>query len=758
MKKIFSNHFFVFLFLFISASFFAPQLTEAAVITSTATGGLWTAGATWVGGVAPLNADSVVIATTGGNSVTIGAAVTNAGLTVNSGGILEFTGAFTLTENGNVSVSGTIKGATGILKMNANPLEISGNGTINSAIMIQQPVSIIAGSNLTATGIITLANTFTIAPGAILSAVEIDSNAKTVANNGTVNLSGNYLRTGGVAIWTQGTNAVVNIGGSFTPSANITLSASASGNTVNYNGAAQAVQPASYANMIFSGTGEKTIITGTSVGGNLSIAPTGAATANIGAGLTITANSLTLGGLGRINGTWGSTSSAATNKTNTYFSATTGILSVTADMRSAPTLSVTNSPVTYSGSPQAAAVSGSVPGSVSGIKYDGSATAPTNVGTYAITADFVPTDGTSYTSLTSASAGNFVINSAPGDTTAPVVVSFIMPKNAASFIVPVSSFTATDNIAVTGYLITESASTPSGSNPYWSVSAPTSFAFSSSGPVTAYAWARDAAGNISASVSAAVTIAFPAAGSFSGGGPNVMPTTLDISGKAYPGGKLILITKLSAGVISGNKIPVSPAGDFNFVLAGIIQGNYIYSLLAEDQDGLKSQVKVFNVDFISNSIFEKNIIISPTIRIENPSVHKGGLLKAGGYAYPNSKVILNLGDINYSTMAAATGRYEFSINTSLIDSGSHFIRTKQIDIASLKESDWSPTKNFEVQPSFIASLDFNGDGIINIEDWSIFLSRSKSSDSKIIGTIDFNQDGKIDISDFSIFLRNFKNK
>ncbi len=78
--------------------------------------------------------------------------------------------------------------------------------------------------------------------------------------------------------------------------------------------------------------------------------------------------------------------------------------------KATPTVSVTNSPVTYNGSPQAAVVLGSVPGAVSNIMYDGSATAPTNAGTYAVTADFTPTDTTNYNNLSGASAGNFVIN------------------------------------------------------------------------------------------------------------------------------------------------------------------------------------------------------------------------------------------------------------------------------------------------------------------------------------------------------------
>ncbi len=80
--------------------------------------------------------------------------------------------------------------------------------------------------------------------------------------------------------------------------------------------------------------------------------------------------------------------------------------------KATPTLSVTNSPVTYNGSPQAAAVVGSVLGTVGNIQYNGSSTAPTNAGTYAITADFTPADATNYNTLSSANAGSFVIEQA----------------------------------------------------------------------------------------------------------------------------------------------------------------------------------------------------------------------------------------------------------------------------------------------------------------------------------------------------------
>ena len=77
------------------------------------------------------------------------------------------------------------------------------------------------------------------------------------------------------------------------------------------------------------------------------------------------------------------------------------------------TLTVTNSPQTYTGTGLAATVTltSSVPGAVTNVRTGGAAT-QTTAGTYAVTADFVPTDTTNYTTLTGLSAGNFVITKA----------------------------------------------------------------------------------------------------------------------------------------------------------------------------------------------------------------------------------------------------------------------------------------------------------------------------------------------------------
>ena len=80
--------------------------------------------------------------------------------------------------------------------------------------------------------------------------------------------------------------------------------------------------------------------------------------------------------------------------------------------KATPTLSVTNSPLTYTGSVQSATISSSVIGIISNVRYNGSAIEPTNAGTYTLTADFAPTDALNYNNLIGTNAGNLVINKA----------------------------------------------------------------------------------------------------------------------------------------------------------------------------------------------------------------------------------------------------------------------------------------------------------------------------------------------------------
>lgn len=92
------------------------------------------------------------------------------------------------------------------------------------------------------------------------------------------------------------------------------------------------------------------------------------------------------------------------------------------------------------------------------------------------------------------------------DTVPPTITASPFPATSTSLILPITAFSATDNVGVTGYLVTETSSTPSLSAATWRTAAPTGYTFASSGIKTLYAWVKDAAGNISGA-SASIDVA-----------------------------------------------------------------------------------------------------------------------------------------------------------------------------------------------------------------------------------------------------------
>ncbi|MHA7110653.1 cadherin domain-containing protein [Sunxiuqinia elliptica] len=95
------------------------------------------------------------------------------------------------------------------------------------------------------------------------------------------------------------------------------------------------------------------------------------------------------------------------------------------------------------------------------------------------------------------------------DTSSPVISAFTIPESSSYQTVAVTNLTASDNIGVTGYILTQSSTAPSTSDSGWSEAVPSSYSFASTGLQTLYAWAKDAAGNISEPLDASVNIAIP---------------------------------------------------------------------------------------------------------------------------------------------------------------------------------------------------------------------------------------------------------
>jgi hypothetical protein len=106
-------------------------------------------------------------------------------------------------------------------------------------------------------------------------------------------------------------------------------------------------------------------------------------------------------------------------------------------------------------------------------------------------------------------ASIILIKTASGDftdITPPMVTSFVVPSTTNAAMVSILVFSATDNKTVTGYKVTESAVTPKATDAGWNTTAPSSYLISLAGTKTLYAWAKDAAGNVSKSVSKQVVV------------------------------------------------------------------------------------------------------------------------------------------------------------------------------------------------------------------------------------------------------------
>jgi uncharacterized protein YfaP (DUF2135 family) len=171
------------------------------------------------------------------------------------------------------------------------------------------------------------------------------------------------------------------------------------------------------------------------------------------------------------------------------------------------------------------------------------------------------------------------------DTIAPVVSAFTLPATATGTTVPVSALSATDNIAVTGYQISTSAAAPAASAAGWSATAPATVTAAASGSTTFYAWAKDAAGNVSLAKSATVTVASAAdttkpALSISAlaNGAYTNKMTLNITGTATDAGGLKSVT------VNGGAVAVNADGSFSTALA-LVAGSNTVTVIATDNAG-----------------------------------------------------------------------------------------------------------------------------------------------------------------------------
>jgi hypothetical protein len=178
-----------------------------AEIISTSTGGNWNDPNTWVGNVVPGVGDNVTIAT--GATVTVNTDAFCDNILIESGGILNHGGAYTLQVNGNWTNNGTYNGGTnGIIEFaGTGNATISGTttfeelviskGSMSTLLNITDDITVSSGGSLVMNG-----GLVTIGSGNSLS-LEF-SNGVTIEETAGFDVTGGTLTTGNFTITNEG--------------------------------------------------------------------------------------------------------------------------------------------------------------------------------------------------------------------------------------------------------------------------------------------------------------------------------------------------------------------------------------------------------------------------------------------------------------------------------------------------------------------------------------------------------------------------
>ena len=246
-----------------------------------------------------------------------------------------------------------------------------------------------------------------------------------------------------------------------------------------------------------------------------------------------------------------------------------------------------------------------------------------------------------------------------------------------------------------------------------------------------------------------------------GGGGYVAPVTSAIfNGRAYPKST---VTLLKDAQIVATTIADSNA-NFSLNISGLTGGNYIFSVYSEDNKGNRSSLLTFPVSVTSGATTQiSNIFIAPTIAVDKSEVKIGDNVAIFGQSVPGSEITISVNsdeEFFNKVKADAGGAYLYNFDTSPLDIGQHFTKSKvalngEISSFSKVIGFAVGTKNVLAQllEKTVSKADLNSDKKVNLVDFSIaayWYKRPISAEFAVKEKERLNGDGKVDLVDFSI--------
>jgi hypothetical protein len=301
--------------------------------------------------------------------------------------------------------------------------------------------------------------------------------------------------------------------------------------------------------------------------------------------------------------------------------------------------------------------------------------------------------------------GDNTTNNTPTDSTAPVVTAFALQAPATGMTATVTTFTATDSTGVTGYQITATSTAPSASASGWTATAPTTFTFTATGSQTAYAWAKDAAGNVSASKSATVTItgalALPVTGAV------INPVTgLAVSGATVSA--FVQLNNLTAKAVAAPVATFTTDINGNYNVTGLFGGVTYYFEISIT--GFAT-FNVYNITpSLTNGITMERVHVLPSSIASLTATASGKVLNAStNTGLPNMTVKIRpginakYGTVSFTATTDTAGAYSFAnlaagTYTAEITGniGTTAIITSYFTLVSIPSTNLNTNQNFPV--------------------------------------------------------------
>ena len=231
------------------------------------------------------------------------------------------------------------------------------------------------------------------------------------------------------------------------------------------------------------------------------------------------------------------------------------------------------------------------------------------------------------------------------------------------------------------------------------------------------------------------------------------------SGWAYP---IAMVTVLKDGQIEG-EMPANSDAQFGAFLPDLAQGVYTFGLWATDIDGRHSITysTTFWIDEGTQTQVS-DIILPPTIAAGVSSVQAGQMVEVFGQSAPDSLVEVWLypqtsGDllteeiIKREVIASSMGRWTAFMDTTDLVNGDYKIKARTT-IEQVGMSEFGQILDLAVGGAVTTGLcegaDLNGDGRVNLTDFSILLYYWGTDDE----CADQNKDGTVNLTDFSIMM------